>query len=269
MNKKTAERCMLAALIALVIYGLACIYPAAWSPDSKRVVFPVFRKVGGDTVITALVMSDLEGKAIRDVASVEPGKAQLGAASWSPDGRWIAYMKREEIAAATAPTASAPGQKIFLLSLMLQDAAGGAEKCLLKKQVLENTGGFSKQSMGYGPAWLADSKTLAVCMDDSLCAFLDLEGKATKEIPLGEKRIPASALISPDGRHLVFLTDLDEKAKTGKLWLMEADTAAVKLVDNALVPDGEFLSPLAWSPDSQSFYYAGVAERDKKQIALL
>lgn len=33
----------MAALIALMIYCLACIYPAAWSPDSKKVVLPVWR----------------------------------------------------------------------------------------------------------------------------------------------------------------------------------------------------------------------------------
>ena len=273
MNKRIAERCMLAALIALLVYGLACIYPAAWSPDSSKVVFPVFRKVKDDTSICALVMVDLSGKAIRDVASVEPGKAQLGAASWSPDGKWIAYMKSEEIKAAPAPaaepaSASKPAEQKLLLSIMLQDAQKGSEKCLMKKEGREDSGGAPPESLMYGPSWLADSKTLAAGMNDGLLTFVNLEGRPTKEIPLGENRIPTAAPISPDGRYMTFLDQVDEKNKTANLCLMEIAGEAAKTVDRVAV-SGDIKLPLAWTADSSAFYYASSMESDKKKIAFL
>ncbi len=263
-TRNIAGACAIAALIALIICWLGCIYPAAWSPDSQKVVFPVFGKQG----IEALVMTDLSCEPIREVARVEPKKAALSAAAWSPDGKWIAYFKFEPNTEPGQPEPPKMGRaKRLLSSLILQDAASGKEQCILKSEA-RRADDAREANAAYGPQWLSDSKGLAIRSTSEQAhglLVLDLSGKVQREIPLEGKLPLRTASLSPDGLYVAYLGQPPEEAEEqAGVYLYDVrEKKALRVAAFALPDQVELWPPPAWSPDSRSLYFATQEKLDE------
>ena len=252
MKSKVSERCALAALIALVVYCLACFYPVAWSPDSKKLVFPVF----GEDRIAALVMTDLSGKAIRDVARVPAGvkDTTLSPAAWSPDGKWIAYFKLTKKLQNDVETISA--------ELMLQAADSGNDRLLLGFSYPKGKDELFGSEL-YGPGWLGDSKTLtieSVSAGKPVVLLVGLDGKIQREIPLPADGIARqTAAVAPDGKSLAYFEQAEEKTAT----LVVSDITSGKA--RKLAPTKVYVTPFlrpVWSADSSTLLYVSMAGED-------
>ena len=98
MDRKWADRFALAAFAGLMVYGLACVYRVAWSPDSRNLVFTLLKEdeVQGQRV-QRLLMTDLEGRSSveLDRAAADGEHMPMSAAAWSPDGATVAWLKLE------------------------------------------------------------------------------------------------------------------------------------------------------------------------------
>ena len=268
MEKVRSERYALAALIALVVYGLACVFPAAWSPDSSSVIFPVF----GEEGIERLVLTDPSGTAIREVARVDPEKAALSPAAWSPDGKWIAYMKLEET----------PDGRAF--SLMRQEPRSGKERCILKESVAEEEAWEINQY--YGPQWVRGSKSLAVArmvQEVPEVAVVDMKGKVQQQIPLVGDLAQLKWAVSPDGRYLAYVDRVAEEKRVRRVVIVrDLRSDADKQITLDAGPEGPGESEIGsqgeamfcprpvWSADSRSLYFGAVeGDPDDKPVGLV
>jgi len=266
MEAKTSERCALAALIALAIYGLACVYPVAWSPDSTKVVFPVFGKDG----LTGLVITDISGKAIRKVARIEVKNAELSPGAWSPDGKWIAYMVFEEVAAPGKPKPKeADKPKAFVASLVLRDADSGKERRILAMDVQVKDDDMLEALLAYGPQWTRDSNTLAIrkiAGERFAIIAADTNGKMQWEVPLRGELALRTAALSPDGLHLAYVSELpDDKDDRWALYVYDVKkrTRRQAVTMAGLDDDAHAMyGRPAWSADSRSVYVAVHEEHD-------
>jgi len=258
MRRRISERCALAALIGLVVYCLACFYPAAWSPDSKQVVFPVF----GENGIERLVITDLTGKAVREVARATQKTAALSPAAWSPDGKWIAYIRF------TLAAGDRDGPVMTGYSLMLQDAESGKDRSLL---TIKTPGGEEANSSDalFGPWWSRDSKTLAVqdrAKGRHDILLVGLDGKVRRKISLPKKELPVRTLsLSADARFVAYVKPRkkDKDRQDTAVYLYDVGKNTTKQV-GAAAPGEKHMSPRqVWSADSR-FLYVGAADEDKK-----
>ena len=268
MKGDRTTRCMLAALIALAVYALACVFPAAWSPDSSKVVFPVFvedrKSKGGpeeQTGVRGLVMVDLAGKVIREVARTDPAKAMLSAASWSPDGKWIAYMTFEQASPAGQGGApeSQPSSR-WKTSLVLQQAATGETRPLVSWQSGLPQGEEARLLNERGGAqWQADSKALVVrrpTQDRVDLVLFDLKGKALREVPLTPDSYRTGSF-SPDGKHFAYVEKLTgDKVQQIVLCIRNLAGNETREVKYATLERSaeEFHPPLVWSSDSRFLF---------------
>ena len=272
MNRKTSERCALAALISMVIYGLACMYPIAWSPDSQKLVFLV---PGEEEGIEALVMTDLSAKPIREVARVKGEDATLSTAAWSPDGKWIAYLKFEEKPVSGGEVEGKDETNTIVRSLMVQASDSGKEYSILRDEVVGWKKVFAETSdLFWGPQWTNDSKsvmTWSVSEGKPGLVFLDLNGKVERKLPLdGEGLAAWSATLSPNGKYVAYLKSVKDEDDPAILIAAELGEKGIRQVLSPVAfgdKDGMMSRP-GWSPDSQ-FLYAPtpIKKTDKKDKA--
>lgn len=244
MKSSRFEWYAMTALIATVVYCLACMYPPAWSPDSKKVVFPIL----GDKGIVGLVMTDLKGNPIREVARVDTNKsgAMVSPAAWSPDGKWISFLQLEP------GTNEATGSGVG--ALMLQDAATGKQKSIFRIEYAEQ----EERDFVFGPGWLEDSKALAVGrIADSNAAIIvvGIDGTIRKEIQIpADKWACSSASLSPDGEHIAWLQKQDE-SKTFLVFLRSLKSGGERLLGtNVVEKAADIIARPAWSADSRLLY---------------
>ena len=203
MSQDFARRLGWVTFTGFLLSCPACMstHRPAWSRDSRRVVFPVLSPSGGGgSVCKKLVLVDLSGERVRDVATV-PAKPEgyLSPPSWSPDGKWIAYQ-----------SAVAEGDG-GVLKLFIQDAETGAERCLLTTETKMTDwmdSALSVLSLGGGPQWLSDSSAVAGRgapereAEGFAMLVVDLNGEVRKRIPLPEYAY--EAYLSPDGRFVAY-----------------------------------------------------------------
>ena len=251
----------MAALTALVIYGLACsYYPVAWSPDSDRLVFPVFKE--GPPGVLRLVMTDLSGNMIREIAHADGENAFLSPAAWSPDGKSIAYIRFE--AKAPDPVQQSPDldeARALDCSLIVQDANSGEEECIFIGQIPISEEGLYEVIAMYGPQWGSDSKTLATksMSEGSPClVVVDTEGNLQKQMKLGGKVSLQTASISPTGRHVSYLEEMVAgEHRRLAVCLFDFGTGTTRQIAFAEVDRDEVLTCRpAWSPESDRVYFA-------------
>jgi len=262
MNRKTSERCALAALISMVIYGLACMFPIAWSPDSQKLVFRTSDEGEGG----ALVMTDLSAKPIREVARVVGEDATLSTAAWSPDGKWIAYMKFVEKPAKEGEKGEKGKDKdgTFVRSLMVQASDSGKEQAILEDEVVRRKEGVGNTSyiFAWCPQWTNDSKsvmTWAISQGKTSLVFLDLDGRTERKLPLEGEGVEAwSATLSPNGKYVAYLRRVKNKGKEVVLVVAElGEEGPRQILDPVPCGDpGKTASRPGWSPDSRSLYAA-------------
>ena len=163
-------------------------YAPALSPDGRTVLFTYLHD--GSAFLYRLNMAG--GEPIRITQAAEP-KAEFDAA-WSPDGAWIAFLRRvssEEIMVVVLP------------------AAGGAERELGLVHGISMNANIKVPNRGLG--WMADSRSVIVSSGEAAglpnCLWrVDLAtGKrvAMTHPPAGVFGDAAPA-VSPDGRRIAF-----------------------------------------------------------------
>ena len=246
-----------AALAALFICGPGCHFPSAWSPDSGRAVLLVG---SWHERISRLVMIDLSGKRIRDVARAHTTTVRdlpLGPASWSPDGRWIAYLKFQ-------PT-DGRAPDVLAASLMLQDAASGRERRIWKGEVKRSCLTLESRrpdpTVVFGPQWLGDSRSLVIstmAREKPDLLVLDMQGRVQHKIPLRSTTFPVTVTFSPDGGYLAYVANRPE-ARGVALYLHDRHRQNAREIVRMGTREGRspdtLFPPPAWSADSRSLFF--------------
>jgi Tol biopolymer transport system component len=253
MNRRASERCAVAALVAVTFYGLACIYPVAWSPDSTGVVFPVLR--GETGAPTALVMADLEGNLVREVASVGPQQGALSPAAWSPDGRLLAYLRYDRLEGESVKT-----------SLILHDVESGREEVIWRGPEVTDPKSFMTAILG--PVWLSDPLRIVVDeMPPDHRSLLVLsttgETEATIRLPPTDEEGTWVAL-SPDGRYVAYPQPAPQAPPDAVTVMLRpaAGGEPRELCQTWTSDVGPFLRP-AWARDSGALYLPVLAPTDE------
>ncbi|MEO8131361.1 MAG: hypothetical protein ABI822_29975, partial [Bryobacteraceae bacterium] len=152
---------------------------------------------------------------------------------WSPDGRWIAFVRRNR---------TDPRGDVYVIP-----ALGGVER-----KVGETV--FSNQFYGPTLAWTSDSKWLAMRDDSRSIPGLYLISVETKEMRLlvewtGKKQTDRGAAFSADGRRLAF-------CRSGGLYVLELEGLKPKGEPRQLISDeNAVLGSPAWSPNQQDIVF--------------
>ena len=231
---------------ALVVLALAaCFYPSAWSPDSKHVVFSVTAGAG-DGAIQRLVMTDLEGKRVREMASIKPEDGRLSPAAWSPDGRWIAYF-RFEFGEEDGLT--------WLVSLILQEAHGGDERVILKQKMWDKYEYVWEANAFMAPQWAGDSKRLLIYRmtpDRPGVVLLNLDGKTVAELTFEDEDVHTMAGLAPAGDQVSYAQPAGDDETCEVRVRNIKDGTERKVVE---LP-GHRAGPIAWSADSGALLIA-------------
>ena len=252
------------AIVAAAAAGVfcvlaACVFPVAWSPDSKRVIFSV-PPLGDDHVpvsIARLVMTDLEGRPLRDVAQVEPPSEELSPAAWSPDGRWIAYFKFvHAVPGGEEKPESLEDAETIAVSLMLQEAESGEEKSIFEATVPWKDDELWKYNMFLGPQWAGHSKGLLVDAmpgEEPGLLMVDLEGKTLGTMPLAEADSRGTAALSPDGRMLVYVQNIALQEEGVGVYVRDLGSGTARQVGQ-MPSHAKPAARLGWSSDSRTLY---------------
>ncbi len=265
-NLKISDLAALLAFAGLLIYGLACVYPVAWSPDSKKAVFPIFSK----EVIRGLLIADIDGKIMRRIAGEDTGEKAFSPAAWSSDGKWIAYLKftpekPEKDGAEKIPAAGSKKEKINV-SLMLYDVETKSAMSIFE---FPATGDLEKP-MQYPPQWTEDSGKILVVSDGetaSSCTLVDLQGKTlwSRTFPTlsDEKGIPSSSM-SPDGKHFAWVERCAEVHEKASVHLLDigagSEPESIGKINLHSQKDNDIAARIVWSNDSKKIYVADYDE---------
>jgi len=204
-------------------------------------------------------MTDLEGKLIRDVAGADVQYRRFSPAAWSPDGRWIAYLRQE-------PNPQAKDEEI-LVSLLLQEADSGKERVIFQTDVkgVKRRGGEELPAPLGGPQWVGDSRTLLIRSMDGEppgIVMLNLEGKPTLQLPLKDELASVSAAVSPDGKSIAYLRMVRAEGVPTRweVYVHDVQSGHARRVGH-VTGEGSPAYP-AWSADSR-FVYLGGRDEEK------
>jgi Tol biopolymer transport system component len=262
--------------------GSSCaVFESAWSPDGKRLAF-VRGDLGGVRTLgrLSLYVAAISGGGVRRLASCgDCGYQYSGHLAWSPDGKWIAFSRREA------------GYRIARESLSLVPAAGGRphrltdcrpSSCadvepawspdghLLAFRRLGNArgapdrlytvrrdgSGLTSIAEGADPDWSPDSRSIAfdtldgidvANADGSDVRLLFAESGATG---------PGAPSWSPDGRKLVFFKTPGLPGHyRAEVWTMNADGSGKRRLyhSDCCV---NFWAPPIWSPDGRMIAFS-------------
>lgn len=261
-----------------------------WSPDGKLLSFRSTRKpTGGDSNIWFLKMDPRAGEAFQI-----PGVTETPI--FSPDNRWIAFMKKTPPAAAKddlAPVEKLLAQRFkgrmydwmnirFDTRGYLPDPRDPASTPPLELYIVSREGGTPRQVTHFGfdvqaAVWRPDSTALALIADSHQrdeysyeradLWISDLEGQVRRLSDDGYTY--DSPVWSPDGASLVFRRQqglnlvIGSGQKHGSavdMFRMPVDGGPMKnlTVDWDLIPE----TP-AWTPNSEFVYFVGDAGGDR------
>lgn len=118
---------------------------ARYSADGSRIAFLKIPDSQTPFTVGELWVMDADGSNARKLADVDAGHGY--AASWSPDGKWIAFVKRENVQDESADRSS----DSLISNIYLVDVQGGE-----LRQVTHLTSGRAET-----PHWSPDGNTLA------------------------------------------------------------------------------------------------------------
>ncbi len=220
-----------AALLALALVLLLAAPAAAWPGLNGRIAFSSDRapeNASGDLFAVAL-----DGGDVRRLTDAPGDDAQ---ASWSPDGRRLAFRARRDGSNALAWAAwDGSGQVQLTRTLRWsegQPAWTPDGRRLLFRRTPENP------LVQDGELWLLDPAATVLLEEPAVTPVLERPG---------DERYPG---VSPDGTRIAFRGDLDLRPDTGDEELYVAPFDGVRAgppvaVTRDLVPD----SAPAWSPD--------------------
>ena len=230
----------------------------ALSPDGRRVVFDSNRRRANDEPFNTsdLFVMNADGTG-------ETWLARGSSATWSPDGRFVAYHASASGTGRpikTDPGAAAADSDIFVLSV---DGRGERRNLTNDPRAIDDDPDWSPD----GKAILFTSHAVTDDANNSVTAEIfsmspDGAGKATRLTNnTEEERGPAW---SPDGRRIVFACR--RGGADFEICVMNADgTGQIQLTDNAVAD----LTP-SWSPDGKRIaFHRRVGERGQFQIFVI
>jgi len=226
------------------------------SPDGARVAFVKVtvdeKKTGYDTAIWVVSMHGDE-----PVRRMTDGKHD-SAPRWSPDGKWLAFVRTPEASGPPAPGARPPAPQIYLLPL------GGGESWKLTD--LPRGAG--------GAVWSPDSKLIAFASDtnpEDLAKARKKEQKVKAEEEKSKSEAGAAAKPSPEAEpehesdvHVITRSIyrlngvgyLDPKHPQ-HIWVVSVPQGSDEQVTPRQLTSGKYQeTEIAWSDDSSHVYFA-------------
>lgn len=236
-----ARRAMALVVLAVVVtvLWLGCVWPSAWSPDSRHVVFPVAAR--GAEGVVSLVMASADGHEVRTIAERRGEQDLVSPAAWSPDGRRLAYLRYGDGGAGDGALRTA--------ELHVWKLDTGQSRLLWRERPVLEWGYW------WGPAWL-DRQTLAVPGPHAELGVrvLGLDGVTRNSVPLPEDDEQQATLsFAPNGRLVAWIHEQNERQAMRIFDLMtrQRRDVAVDLGDAGLGRS----RPL-WAPDGRRVYVA-------------
>jgi len=201
-------------------------WPDGWSPDSKWLIF---HSAGGDrqAIYRQLLTGDSPELLVQ-------GSTPLGAATVSPDGKWVLYVRSN----------AAPSE---LAQLMRVPITGGVPQAV-----------FSLQHPGGEPQCARPPSGICAVFERTedrkemvVTAFDPLKGPGTvlTRIAMDPNIENWSAYFSPDGTRIALVL--------GDISRIKIFTLRGKLVNEVQVKDLTGLTSSAWVPDGKALYVSG------------
>jgi serine/threonine protein kinase len=211
----------------------------SFSPDGNQIAFS-FRQTGDGP---SNIFIKLVGQ--NDAILVSRGAATDLAPVWSPDGRWIAFLRYSGPRALGFPVGKG-------YALIMIPAIGGAER-----KVLE----FDSEDEPDRLAWHPGGKWISVARHHPMCNcgtihIISVTDGTDRELTAPERgTFDASPAFDPDGKRLVF-TRIAENADQD-LYLLElnADLTA-RAAPRRLTFDNVYATEPVWMPDGHSVLYS-------------
>lgn len=180
-------------------------FDPSWSPDRRRIAFArVGARRGGIHVI------DVAGRTVRRLT-----RGNDAAASFSPDGKQIAFVRGS--------------------SIRIVDAATRAQRRLVGTR-------WAPRQLSWSP----DGRTI-LFGDGGYVRLLDVATRSVTTLPVGGSDSNFRPVFAPDGRTIAFLGYRDERyfrdPEAWGIFLTNADGSNVRKVHT-----GKY-GPTSWSPD--------------------
>jgi Tol biopolymer transport system component len=212
----------------------------AWSPDGSSLIFPTAEICAFDLSIVA---ADGSSPAVRLLA---PGMNSLQA-TWSPDGRRLAYLASEGLG----------NGGLYVAEVTPSEAlSGGVEGHLVRPDLAPDMGTVAFGDEFNQPWWSPDGTALAVAAVPRGFYLVESEGIFIVQADGSGERLlterAGSPTWSPDGRRIAFHRTVDpseyvnDRPCTVRTWIIDADGSDERQL--AELGDG-CVGPPLWSPD--------------------
>ncbi len=198
------------------------VEPGCWSPDGTKIAFFSDREGNDDIYV-------INAEAFQPKIVISDETCNLGYATYSPDGRTIAYQSQ---------TADKSGE------LRVFELASQQSHLLVKTK-----------NADVAPRFSPDGRTIIFqnkVVSDTEIFSIDVDGGSLRNLTNNQAR-DGSAAFSPDGKHIVFSTNRDGNTGKYNLYQMNSDGSGQRQI---------YASPLGmsgsavWTPDGKSLIFA-------------
>jgi Tol biopolymer transport system component len=238
-----------------------------WAPDGRKFVLTFSKTRGGDPNDIAVVPVDTPIRTVRRLATQVGG----GQPTWSPDGRWIAFVgqfgKRPARQAVYVMRPEGSDlRRVTVESDYYSDIAWAPDskhlvavrddsdpQCFAGSLVLANIANAHSTALetcGFQPTWSPDGHLIVYASDLSGLRTIRPDGGGEQQLTDGFDFLPA---FSPDGLHLVFMRQARDP--TNARWLVTRDLRTGH--ERAITPRWQqFVTHvLNWSPDGEMILF--------------
>ncbi|HUX86549.1 MAG TPA: S9 family peptidase [Chloroflexota bacterium] len=207
----------------------------AWSPDDRAIIFSSDRAADRDRHYGggALHLVEVATGVVRRLTSEQ---ARAGHASWSLDGKWLAYPGSDE------PDEASPSHT----RLWICQVATGEVRCLtadLDRSVGQRPSGYLTPSR---PVWTADGELLYLLGEGpstQLVRFGVEPGRAPRESVTRGRHAVLSFSANRDGRRAALLVSDSVTPPEVWLWDAEAGTRQVTVLNRGLLDQLALATP--------------------------